>query len=224
MKTRIMMNVVLVGMAAACGTNRATRTVTVTPQGDSIITHGDRAAPTVAGNLKQGTKVQAVLQDEVSSRNHKVGDYVTASLTKEIKDANGQVIFPAGTETQLQITQLQPPVENQSKGDVGFSVTGLKMNGRTYYVGSSVDRDSYGVQDRGPSVDRDKVIIGAGAGAVAGGLIAGSVKGAVVGGLLGGAAGAVVGSEMNKNRRDVVVARGTKVEFKLEQPVIVFAR
>lgn len=195
----------------------------MTPQGDSIIMHGDRPLATVAGTLKQGTKVQAVLQDEVSTRNHKAGDFVTATLTKDIKDANGQLIFPAGTETQLRITELQRPLDDKNKGSVGFEVTGLKMNDRTYFVGSSVDRDSYGVQNRGPSVDRDKVIIGAGAGAVAGGLIAGSVKGAVVGGVLGGAAGAVVGSEMNKNRRDIVVPRGTKVEFKLQQPVVVFA-
>jgi len=62
-------------------------------------------------------------------------------------------------------------------------------------------------------------VIGAGAGAVAGGLITGSVKGAVLGGLLGGAAGAVYNSQTGK--RDVLVKSGSKLEFKLQQPVVV---
>jgi len=222
MNTRFFLGVTLAAALAACGTNRNTRTVTVTPQGDTIITHGDRPLAQVAGTLKSGTKVQAILQDEISSQHNRVGDIVRGTLTKDIKDVNGQVIFREGTPVDLRITDLQPTTSNANQGTVGLQVVAMKTNGRTYSVGSTVDRDSYDVRDRGPSVDKDKVLIGAGAGAVAGGLIAGSVKGAVIGGLLGGAAGAVIGNQGNNGRRDVVVKPGTKLEFKLDQPVVIY--
>jgi hypothetical protein len=222
MNTRFFLGLTLAAVLGACGTNQNTRTVTVTPQGDTIISHGDRPLAQVAGTLKSGTKVQAITQDEISSQHNRVGDIVHATLTNNIKDVNGQVIFREGTPVDLRITDLQPTTNNANEGTVGLQVVAMKTNGRTYTVGSTVDRDSYSTQDRGPSVDRDKVLIGAGAGAVVGGLIAGSVKGAVIGGLLGGAAGAVVGNQGNNGRRDVIVKPGTKLEFKLQEPVVIY--
>ncbi|MBI4501713.1 MAG: hypothetical protein HY700_11190 [Gemmatimonadetes bacterium] len=218
MQTRYLAGALFLLALAACST-RNTRTVTVTPQGDTIITHGDRPLAQVAGTLKSGTKIEAVLQEEVSSANHKPGDEVRATLTEEVKDVNGQVLFPAGTEAQVRITQLRAPADDRDNGDVGFAVMSLKKDGRTYDVTSSADPSSYQVKNRGAFDDKGNIAIGAGAGAVVGGLITGSVKGAVVGGLLGGGAGAVYNSQTGK--RDVVVRSGTKLEFKLDQPVVV---
>ena len=202
---------------AACSTQ--SRTVSVTPRGDTIISPSGRPLAQVAGTLRQGTKIEAVLQEEVSSANKKPGDDVRATLTNEVKDINGQVLFPAGTEAQMRITQLRAPADDQDNGEVGFSVMSLKKDGRTYDVTSSADPSSYQVKNRGALDDPAKVAIGAGAGAVVGGLISGSVKGVVLGGLLGGAAGAVYNSQTSK--RDVVVKSGTKLQFELDQPVVV---
>ena len=209
----------LATFAAAC-TSKQTRTVTVTPQGDTIITRGDRPLASVAGTLNRGTKITAVLQEDVSSARHKVGDKIQGTLTEEIKDQNGQVIFPAGTQAEIQVTELRAPADANDNGAVGFSVTSFKKNGQTYSVGAAGDPSSYQVKDRGPFDDKQNIGIGAGAGAVLGGLISGSVKGAVVGGILGGAAGAVYNNQTGK--RDVVVKSGTQLEFELEQPVMVY--
>ena len=206
----------LVLALAAC-THQAIRTVTVTPQGDSIITHNGRQ-PQMAGSLKSGTTIHAVLQEDVSSANHKAGDEVRATLTDQVKDQNGNVLFPAGTEARMRITQLDAPSNNQNNGNVAFAVTSLRMNGRSYEVASSTDASSYKTQNRGALDDKTNIAVGAGAGAVLGGLITGSVKGAVVGGLLGGAGGAAYNTQTGK--RDVIVHSGTKLEFKLDQPVV----
>lgn len=214
--------VIAVGMlalAAAC--SRQTRTVTVTPQGDTIISHGDQPLAQVAGTLESGTDIKAVLQEEVSSVNKKPGDVVKAVLKEEVKGASGQVLFPAGTEVAVQITELRAPVSDQDNGAVGFAVQSFRKDGQTFNVGATGDPSSYQVRDRGPFDDKQKIAIGAGAGAIAGGLISGSVRGAVVGGLLGGAAGAVYNSQQ-KDKRDVVVKSGTELEFELQQPVVVY--
>src|SRR4051812_7916511 len=210
MQKRIWMGVMLAAFAAAACTGKQTRTVTVTPQGDTIITHGNRPLASVAGTLKRGTTIKAVLQEDVSSANHKAGDKVKGTLTDEVKDQNGQVLFPAGSQVDVQITELRAPKDDKDNGAVAFAVTSLQKNGQTYAVGAAGDPASYQVKDRGPFDDKQNIGIGAGAGAVVGGLISGSVKGAVVGGLLGGAAGAVYNNQSGK--REVIVKSGTKLE------------
>ena len=217
MEKRYFAGALLVALAA-CSSQTATRTVTVTPQGDSIITHNGRQAQ-MAGTLKSGTKIHAVLQEDVSSANHKAGDEVRAILTDDVKDANGTLLFPVGTEARVRITELQPPQNNQNNGNVGFAVTSLRQGGHTYEVASSTDASSYQSRNRGALDDKTNIAVGAGAGALVAGLITGSVKGAIVGGLLGGAGGAVYNSQTGK--RDVLVRSGTKLEFKLGQPVVV---
>jgi hypothetical protein len=217
MKTRLLTGAMIIIAAAACARN--TRTITTTTRGDTIISHGNTPLAQVAGTIKSGTTIHAVLQEDVSSSNHKPGDEVRATLTEEVKDVNDRVLFPAGTEAQIRVTQLRAPADDKDNGDIGFAVMGLTNNGQHYTLSSSANPSSYDVRDRGPFDDKGNIAIGAGAGAVAGGLITGSVKGAVLGGLLGGAAGAVYNSQTGK--REVVAKSGTKLEFKLERPVVV---
>jgi hypothetical protein len=221
MKTQMIMGVLAVTALAAC-TSRNTRTVTVTPAGDTIISRSGQPLANVAGTLKRGTRITAVLQEDVSSQNKKVGDVVKATLTQEVEDVNGQVLFPAGTEAEVKIIELRAPRDEQDNGAVAFDVTSLKKDGRTYNVGAAADPGSYQTRDRGPFDDRGNIAIGAGAGAVLGGLISGSVKGAVVGGILGAAGGAVYNQQTGQGKRDVIVKSGTQLEFELQQPVVVY--
>ncbi len=208
-----------IALAAACSSGQQARTVAVTPQGDTIISHSDRPVAQVAGSLKSGTKIEVTTQKEVRSASVKVGDMVPATLTNEIRDVNNEVLFPAGTTVQLRVVSIQPPMDNRESGAIGFDVRGFESNGKTYQVASSVNSANTQARDRGPFDDKGNIAIGAGAGAVLGGLITGSGKGAVVGAVLGGAGGAVYNNQTGK--QEVVVPQGTAVEFKLEQPVVV---
>jgi hypothetical protein len=215
----ILWSAVAIATAAACSSGSRARTVTVTPQGDTIISHGNQPMASVAGSIKAGTKVEATMQQEVRSSDLKVGDVVSASLTNDIKDVNGDVLFHPGTTVQLRVVNIQPPMDNRESGTIGFDVRGFESNGKSYQVASSVSSTDTESRDRGPFDDKRTIAIGAGAGAVVGGLISGSVKGAAVGAVLGGAAGAVVNSQTGQ--REVVIPQGTRMEFKLEQPVVI---
>src|SRR6185436_2695844 len=169
MKARLLTGALIIIAAAACARN--TRTVTVTQRGDTIISHGNKPLAQVAGTIKSGTTIHAVLQEDVSSANHKPGDEVRATLTEEVKDVNNQVLFPAGTEAKVRVTQLRAPANDNDNGEVAFAIMGLSNNGQNYTLSSSTNPSSYDVRDRGPFDDKGNVVIGAGAGAVAGGLI-----------------------------------------------------
>ncbi|MBI4501714.1 MAG: hypothetical protein HY700_11195 [Gemmatimonadetes bacterium] len=217
MHTPLLAGVLLLGVAACARTTRESQTETVTTVRETVTSPALAAQPPVrvAGTLESGTKLSVLLRDSITSLKTHPGDIVPAVINQDVKDGNGYVIFPAGTLVEVQVTAIQPASANQDDARILLGIKSAKVGDHTYFVGQSANAPAE-VKDGG--IDKSKVAVGAAAGAAVGGLIAGSVKAAVVGGLVGGAAGAAVGHETA--RRDLVVTPGTKVDFTLEQPVV----
>ncbi|MBI4501709.1 MAG: hypothetical protein HY700_11170 [Gemmatimonadetes bacterium] len=167
--------------------------------------------------LSQGTMVSATLEEPISTRTNKIGDTLPATVNSDVRDANGQVIFPVGAVAQVKIIDLKPADREDKNGALALAVTEVRAGGQTYHLNTPVDSLAPETLKPGWTSDKTKIGIGAAAGAVVGGLLGGNLKSAVIGGILGGAGGAVVAHEMNG--RDIVVKSGTNVTFKIEQPV-----
>jgi hypothetical protein len=150
--------------------------------------------PTTAvqgSTLEVGTTLSLVLTDSISSVTNQVGDVVPALVSKDVKDQDGNVVIPSGAEAQLKITGFQPPMPNQDDGRALLEITGAKSAGKTMSFAS-------------PATSEANVATGSG--------VITSVRADVAGGLV---------NADSSSRRDLVVKLGTKVAFKLNQPVTV---
>jgi hypothetical protein len=174
-----------------------------------------------SASLPKGTKVSATLTDSISSRSNRIGDLVSATIAHEVRDGNGNVIFPAGSSAELRIIDIKPGDGDDKDGALALQVSQVRANGQTYTVNASVDSVSNSSRKPGWTSDKKKIGLGAAAGAVVGGLVSGNLKGAVAGGILGAAGGAVVAHEMNG--RDVIVKPGTTIDFEITEtlPVMI---
>ncbi len=157
------------------------------------------------------------MNDSISSRKNKAGDVVTARVTSDLKDADGRVVVPAGSNVTLKITAIH---ESENKGDktgtLTLAVQDITVNGRTYAIDATVDQvDRQLVGRKTNAGDIAKVGAGTGIGAIVGRVIGGGTGGAVVGGVIGGAVGAQRAVETKD--RDVVVAAGSKVGLTLRE-------
>jgi len=167
--------------------------------------------------LAVGTTITATMNDSISSRKNKAGDVVTARVTSDLKDANGRVVVPAGSNIALKVTAIH---ESENKGDktgtLTLAVQDITVNGRTYAIDATVDQVERQLVGRKTNAgDIAKVGAGTGIGAIVGRVIGGGTGGAVVGGVIGGAVGAQRAVETKD--RDVVVAAGSKVGLTLRE-------
>jgi hypothetical protein len=184
------------------------------------------AAPTAPApapapsSLAAGTSFSATTDAEIRSNKNKVGDQVTATVAKDIKDAAGRVVIPAGSQVTLQVTAIK---ESENKGDTTGTLTlkptTIAINGVSKPLPASISGVSTKLEGRKTNAgDIAKVGVGTGVGAVVGRVIGGSTKGAIIGGIIGGAVGTQRAVETKD--RDVVVPQGTTVTLTLDDKLL----
>ena len=120
--------------------------------------------------------------DSISSRRNKVGETVTARISKDVRDENGRVIIPAGSTARFTITALAP-AENKSatQGTINLQLASITVRGQDYPIGGSSTSVEHTLRGRGVTTgDAAKVGAGAAAGAIAGRILGGK-KGTVIG-------------------------------------------
>jgi hypothetical protein len=175
------------------------------------------AAPAPAArSLAAGTKVNATIDAEISSKTHKQGQTVAARAANDVRDAAGRVVIPAGSTVNLTITSIRES-ENKSDntGTLTLAASSVEINGQTYNLSGNVTGLATELRDRKTDVgDVAKVGAGAAAGAVVGRVLGGGTKGAVIGGVIGGAVGAQRANETQD--RDVILPAGSTVVITLD--------
>jgi hypothetical protein len=174
-------------------------------------------APT---SLAAGTSFSAATDAEIRSHKNKVGDQVTATVAKDVKDAAGRVVIPAGSQVTLQVTAIK---ESENKGDTTGTLTlkptTIAINGTSQPLAASISGVTTKLEGRGTNAgDIAKVGVGTGVGAVVGRVIGGSSKGAIIGGIIGGAVGTQRAVETKD--RDVVLPQGTSVTLTLDDKLV----
>jgi hypothetical protein len=175
------------------------------------------SAPAASRGLAAGTSLTASTTAEVRSNKNKVGDSVTATLETDVKDADGRVVIPAGSEVVLMVTALKESENKSDKtGTLTLKPTSVSINGESYPVVASLEHVDTKLEGRKTSAgDIAKPAAGAAVGAVVGRVLGGSSKGAVIGGVIGGAVGTQRAVETKD--RDVVLPAGTTVTLVLDE-------
>ena len=169
-----------------------------------------------AASLAAGTALNATTDAEIHSKTNKVGDQVTATIAKDVKDASGNMVIPAGSKVTLQVTAIKP---SDSKSDTTGTLTlkpvSVVVNGKTQPITASISGVRGKLVGRGTDAnDVAKVGAGTAAGAVVGRVLGGSTKGAIIGGIIGGAVGTQ--RAIQTKDRDVVLPAGTGVTVTLD--------
>ena len=174
--------------------------------------------------LVSGTRIEARLQDSISSRHNNAGETLRATVNADVKDANGGIAIPAGSSVGLRIAELQAATnKSQADGKITLVATSMTVRGQTYQVSSTVNPVPHQLVGRGVTAGEvEKAAGGAVIGAVAGRVIGGDTKGAVIGGAVGAAAGTA--AAVHWASRDVVVTPGTMITFSLPQALTVATR
>lgn len=170
--------------------------------------------------LPAGTMLEVRAAHAISSRTNRAGDRVTATAVIDVRDADGQIVIPAGALPEGIIEDIKPAPNPGSRGSLSLVFHHLSFGQQSYSVlARSV---ALGTHEQGRGVtggDVAKVGVGAAGGAVLGRVIGGNATGTVVGGLLGAATGAAVASATKDH--DIVLPANAHVSLVLQAPLTV---
>lgn len=169
-----------------------------------------------AVSLDSGVVITASADDSLHSRHNKAGESFRATVSEDVKDANGRVVIPAGSQVTFNVAILEPARNKSDKdGKIRIEATSVVIDGESRAISgfartATIEHalEGQGVTAGGAA----RVGAGAAGGAIAGKVIGGKT-GAIIGGIAGAAGGAVLASKTAD--RDVVVRPGMKVEFTL---------
>jgi hypothetical protein len=188
-------------------------------QGDSVV-------------VAEGAQARLSLQTQLSSKLSEVGDQVTAVLYEPVRDMDGRVAIPRGTEFTGRVTQVQPARRLQKEATMTIVFDKMRLSYGEEKISTVVTAiDDFANDEKLKSEDGegkvgggrsgDRTARNAGTGATLGGL-GGLIIGAAGGGLGGAAAsvgaGALGGVLMTKGN-DIKLATGTILRIRFERPV-----
>ena len=191
---------------------------------DSAGADGQAAAGSARSSLASGTRVAASTQTTISSRTNKAGETLHAIVSRDVTDARGRVMIPAGSSVTLRIAQLEPGSDAvRPEGRLALVVSSVKINDTTHPLNATLEPVPHHFEGRRITKD-ESARIGAGTavGAIAGQVIGKNTKSTVLGGAIGAVAGTAVA--VRYAYRDVVVSAGTPIVFTLTQALNVAAR
>jgi len=175
-------------------------------------------------SLASGTRVDATIQNGLSSRTNKSGETLRATVSGDVKDAGGRVVIPAGSIVTLTIDKLEPGSDQvRPEGRLSLIVNSVMVNGQEYPLAASLEPVPHTMQGRGITKD-EAARIGAGTaiGAAAGQVIGKDTKSTVIGGAVGAVAGGAVAARYAY--RDVIVSAGAPIVFTLTQSLSIPAK
>ena len=179
------------------------------------------AAPALR-RLSSGARFDVAATDTISSQTAKVNDTFTARVVEDVKNAQGQVVIPAGSTVNGTITDVKPAPNPRTPGTLTLAINSVTVRGNTYPISASVDSVETIHRGRGVTTgDAAKVGAGAVAGAVLGRVIGGNRKGTIIGGVVGGIAGAGVATQTKDS--DIVLPAGAHIIVRLTQELAVSA-
>lgn len=177
---------------------------------------------TVAAN----TVIRVRMNEEISSRNARVGDRFSTNVTEPVYAGGGIEVIPVGSRVWGRVSSVIR-AGRRTPGSITVSFNQVELpNGYSRTINGSltslqaddVNADNEGtVKGRG-NRKRDAVFIGGGAttGAIIG-AIAGGGKGAAIGAILGGGLG--TGARVYEKEREAEVKSGTEFGVILNQSV-----
>jgi hypothetical protein len=167
--------------------------------------------------LPAGTLIPVRMIDSVDSRTDQAGQTFRASIDSDIS-VDAQLVVPKGADAELKLTRVSSAGGIRGKSELQLQLNRMVVAEKSYAVVSNVVERVAAAE--GPKTARDIAIGGAIGAAI--GAITGGKKGAAIGAGVGAGSGAAVAA-ITKGEQ-VLVPSETRLEFRLEQPVVIEIR
>jgi len=183
--------------------------------------HPEQAAITTKTyDLAPGTEVPVRCEETIDSAQAAQGQAYAAEVTKDVLDASGDVVIPAGANAQIVIRSSAKGGRIRGSSNLVLDLASVSVGGRMYQL-STADMVRQGKQGMGAN-RRTAEYSGGGAaiGAIIG-AIAGHGKGAALGAVSGAGAGAI--TQIATKGSSIKVPVETVLTFRLDQPLRVVA-
>lgn len=173
---------------------------------------------TVTLTAPAGTSFAVRVNEEISTRNHSVGETFTATLAEPIVASDGTTMIPAGATVRGQVTDSRKSGRAGENASLGITFTSISYGGRSYPIDSSASNVPSKLVSRDSNAQKAaKVGGGAAAGAVIGRVLGKSTKSTIAGAAIGAAAGTAVA--MGTADVDRVIPAGSQVTVRLGSAV-----
>jgi hypothetical protein len=169
---------------------------------------------TVPITVPEQTAIHVTLDQGISSNQNRPGDHFEATISEPVV-LNDKTVIPQGTPVEGLVVDARPSGHLMGRAHLQLALESMQLNGKTYDL-----RTSSSYRRGGDHKKRNWAWIGGGAGggALIGAAAAGG-KGALIGGPIGAGAGTAVAYFTGK--KDIHLRPETRLEFRLNQPVIV---
>lgn len=195
--------------AAACS-----RATTVESTGDVA-----PAVPATANTLPTGSVLTVTLDQEIGTKNSKVGEEFTATVADPVVASNGQTVVPAGTKVYGKVTGLDDSDRAGEPAAIRLDFERIVINGQSHPFEARITATN--LQTTGQDT-RDETLKKAGIGAAAGAVLGAIVGDGDISKILGGAAiGAAAGTVISLGTGDVeaVLPAGSRMTLQTTQQV-----
>ena len=169
---------------------------------------------TVPITVPEETPIHVTLDQGISSNQNRPGDHFEATISEPVV-LNDKTVIPQGTPVEGLVVDARPSGHLRGRAHLQLALESMQLDGKTYDL-----RTSTSYRRGGDHKKRNWALIGGGAGggALIGAAAAGG-KGALIGGPIGAGAGTAVAYFTGK--KDIHLRPETRLEFRLNQPVIV---
>jgi len=206
----------LFALATLATVGACTRPSTVSSGGDVAFP----STPVNASTLPTGSTVTVTLDQQVGTKNSKVGDTFSATVVDAIVASNGQTVVPAGSKVYGKVTGLQDSDNATQKAAIRLDFERINVNGveRPFEANiTATNLETSGNDTRNETLK--KAGIGAAAGAVLGAVLGGGDVSKIIGGAaIGAAAGTVI--SLGGGEVDAVLPAGSKMTLQTTQQVV----
>jgi hypothetical protein len=164
--------------------------------------------------VPEATAIHVTLDQGISSNQNRPGDHFEATISEPVV-LNDKTVIPQGTPVEGIVVDARPSGHLMGRAHLQLALESMQLDGKTYDL-----RTSSSYRRGGDHKKRNWALIGGGAGggALIGAAAAGG-KGALIGGPIGAGAGTAVAYFTGK--KDIHLRPETRLEFRLNQPVIV---
>lgn len=199
--------------------------------GQEVIQSGQsRQATPVNQVVATGTSARLSLQTQLSSKLNEVGDPVVAVLYEPVRDTDGHVAIPKGTEFTGRITQVQAARRPQRQATMTIVFESMRMGYGMERIATVVTAiDDYANDEKMQAKDEEGKVgagrsgsrtarnagIGGGLGSL-GGVIIGAAGGGL-GGMIGAIGAGVVGGVLMTKGNDIRLSPGTVLRIRFER-------